>query len=104
MFASGSSTNPSPVYKPILPSKKEQSVKVKIVQATMKKTTGRPEFTQLNQTFITVTDTTANVDYISSAVQRKWGADHVLVTADGLRLDDSAQGTPTRLSFMPQSL
>ncbi len=58
----------------------------------MKKTTGQPDFSQLNQTFVTVTDITANVDYISSAVQRKWGADHVLVTADGLRLDDSAQG------------
>ena len=68
-------------------------MKVKVVQATMKKlSNGKYEFNNENQTYITVTEGTANLDYISQVVQRKWGAGYVLVTSDGLKLDDSAQG------------
>ena len=73
--------------------KKEASVKVKVVQATIKKLpSGEMEFTSENQTYVTVTEGTANLDYVSQAIQRKWGSQYVLVTYDGLKLDDSAQG------------
>ena len=68
-----------------------QSVNVKIVKATMKLgANGKPEFTPVTQTFVDVTETTANTDYILSAVQRKWGAQYVIVTSDGLQIEDGS--------------
>lgn len=89
------SGTPGPSYsgRPIFSTKKEVTVKVKVVQATMKKlSNGKNEFNNENQTYVTVTEGTANLDYVSQVVQRKWGAGYVLVTSDGLKLDDSAQG------------
>ena len=84
---------PSLAHRPIFSTKKESSVKVKVVQATLKKSPlGQLEFIRENQTYVTVTEGTANVDYVSQAIQRKWGFTYVLVTSDGLKLDDSAQG------------
>ena len=84
---------PSSSIRPVFSCKKEVSVKVKVVQATMKKLpSGRMEFKSENQTYVTVTEGTANLDYVSQAVQRKGGSHYVLVTSDGLKLDDSAQG------------
>lgn len=71
--------------------RKLSSANVKIVQATMRRVSnGKVEFTSQNQTFVDVTDITANVHYISSVIQRKWGSQYVLVTSDGLKLDDSS--------------
>ena len=71
--------------------RKSPSANVKIVQATMKRlASGKTEFVTVNQTFVDVTEITANVHYISSVVQRKWGSQYVLVTSDGLKLDDSS--------------
>ena len=68
-------------------------MKVKVVQATLRRApSGKAEFTRENQTYVTVSEATANVDYVSQAIQRKWGFNYVLVTSDGLKLDDSAQG------------
>ena len=72
-------------------SKKSSSTNVKIVQATLKRlSSGKVEFTAQNQTFIDVTEATANLHYVSTAMQRTWGVDYILVTADGLKLDDSS--------------
>lgn len=88
-----STPGPSSGVRPIFSSKKELSVKVKVVQASLKKlSSGKIEFTRENQTYVTVTEGTANVDYVTQAIQRKWGFNYVLVTADGLKFDDSAQG------------
>jgi len=48
------------------------------------------------QAFIDVTDSTANAHCITNVVQKRWGTDFQLVTADGLQLEDSSgtQGTP----------
>ena len=35
-----------------------------------------------------VCDSSANVAYITKAVQQRWGEQYVLVTADGLELED----------------
>lgn len=77
--------------------RKSPSTNVKVVQATMKRlSSGKIEFTTQNQTFVDVTEITANLHYISSVVQRKWGSQYVLVTSDGLKIDDSSgtQGKP----------
>ena len=59
---------------------------------------GEVEFMAQNQTFVDVTETTANLHYIiSTAIQRKWGPEYVVVTSDGLKLDDSS-GTQGMLS------
>ena len=71
--------------------RKTQSSSVKIIQASMKRlANGKLDFVPHNQTFVDVTEATANVNYITAAVQRRWGSDHSLVTSDGLQLDDSS--------------
>ena len=47
-------------------------------------TAGKPLFEKKGQIFIEVVDGTANVQYIQSVVQRKYGEDFVLVTTDSL--------------------
>lgn len=41
---------------------------------------------QTVQAFVDVTDNTANVNFILSMIQRKWGNEMVLVASDGLKL------------------
>ena len=68
---------------------KAQSTNVKIVQAPVKcLSSGKMEFMAQNQTFVDFTETTANLYYASSEIQRKWGPEYVLVTYNGLK-DDS---------------
>ena len=70
--------------------KKSQTFNVKVVQANLKwLPNGKPEFKQMGQLFIDITETTANVQYVQSVIQSKWGSDYILVTVDGLQLDDS---------------
>ncbi len=72
----------------------EYRYSVKIVQASFKRLpNGKPEFSQIGQVFINISETTANTHYLSSVIEKKWGADNVLVTSDGLRIEDSS-GTP----------
>ena len=79
---------------PLFTSRKASSssaVNVKIVQAIMKKGIGsRPEFKPLHVEFVKVTEETANVLYLSHVVKGKWGSEYVLVTADGMELEDSS--------------
>lgn len=70
--------------------KGQATFNVKVVQASLKwLPNGKPEFKQLGQLFVDITEATANVQHVQSVVQNRWGPDYVLVTADGLRLDDS---------------
>ena len=63
----------------------------KVVQAHFTKMPwGKFDFTKIGQTFIDVHESTANVDYITSIVQRKWGQGHILVTGDGLPIEESS--------------
>ena len=71
--------------------RKTQSCNVKIIQASVRRlSSGKLEFLPQNQTFVDVTEATANLHYVSSAVQRKWGQEYTLVTSDGLKVDDSS--------------
>ena len=60
-----------------------------------KLTNGKVEFQRLEQTHIVLEEQTANVQTVTNAVQQKWGAEFVVVTGDGLQVDDSSgtQGT-----------
>ena len=75
----------------ILSARKIQSCNVKIIQASVRHLpSGKLEFSPQNQTFVDVMEATANLHYVSSAVQRKWGQEYTLVTSDGLKVDDSS--------------
>ena len=53
---------------------------------------GKCEFANHGQTFV---DVTSNVNYIRNAVQKRWGEEYTLVTADRLEIEDSS-GTQGR--------
>lgn len=88
-------------YRQLVPvSRKANTINVKVIQAAMKRQpNGKFEFTSTGQAFIDVTDSTANVHYITNVVQKRWGADFQLVTADGLQLEDSS-GTQGNVSLI----
>ena len=95
-----SSGNNATPLRQIVPFAKKGSntINVKVVKAAMKHLgKGKVEFSSRGQTYIDVTDSTANVHYITNAVQQKWGTGFQLVTADGLALEDSSgtQGAST---------
>jgi hypothetical protein len=63
---------------------------VKIIKANMTKNhKGKPDFEPLSQTFISLVEATANLDYILTTMQRRWGQDYRVVTGDGIELEDS---------------
>lgn len=51
---------------------------------------GKAEFSAENQIFISVSEGNANVHFIQNVVQQKWGRSYVLVTSDGLSIEDSS--------------
>lgn len=64
---------------------------MKVVKANMTKLpNGKVEFERLEQTHISLDDRSANVHTVNNAVQLKWGGDFVVVTGDGLEVDDSS--------------
>ena len=69
--------------KPIVNAKRssQTSINVKVVQAKLSfAENNKPEFEVNNQTFIEVSEETANINYIFGAVQRKWGDCYTVVT------------------------
>jgi len=42
-----------------------------------------------DQLHIHLTESTANVDSVVSTIQQARGSDHIMVTSDGLRIDNS---------------
>ena len=87
-----STSSSGTTYRPIFSSsRKGQSLNLKVIQANLTRVSnGKVEFTHTGQTFIDLSESTANVHYITSVVQTKWGHDYVLVTSDGLRIEDSS--------------
>ena len=51
---------------------------------------GKLIFTKTGQAFIDVNEMTANINYITTVCQSRWGEGYKVVTADGLPIDDSA--------------
>lgn len=76
---------------PFTARKSMPSVSVKVVQATMsRQASGKPSFNKLGQTYLDLTDATANVSYVKHMIRQRWGAEYTLVTLDGLELEDSS--------------
>ena len=93
--ASYKTNPPPPAFKSVIPAKQSKgpSYTVKIVKAEMERSrTGKVDFTQEAQMHVDLIETTANVEYVLSEVQRRWGDQYVLVTIDGLELED-CEGT-----------
>lgn len=99
--AVGSHFDPSPASsscnvvtpsRPVFTTKRPLEFNLKVIQATMKRLhrLGKVEFTQQCQTFIDIREDTANAIHITSMIQIKWGNDYVLVTKDGLPIEDCA--------------
>ena len=98
---SGSTYVATPVApRPLFTSGKKShvpTVNVKVVQASMERLpSGKCEFSHMGQMCVDVTESTANVNYIRSVVQKRWGSDYSLVRADGLQIEDNSrtQGVP----------
>jgi len=49
----------------------------------------KPEFYYQQKPVIEINATTANFEYILGVVRGKWGKEYVLVTQDGLMLEES---------------
>ena len=71
-----------------------QTANVKVVQAKVKRNRAeKPQFSPMSSMYVEVTEGTANVQFLSQAIQGKWGGDHVIVLADGLIIEN---GTGTQ--------
>ena len=62
------------------------SFTLKLVQANITRTGRRVEFHVTDQTFVTITESSAHTDFLATAAHQKWGSDHAIVTKDGLKL------------------
>ncbi len=73
---------------------------MKILKAEMSTSrTGKVDFEQSAQMHIDVTETTANVCHLLREVHQKWGEGYVLVTLNGLQLED-CEGTRGKMVFV----
>ena len=79
-----------PATSSVLAQRRLPSFSLKMLKATMiRRGRGKVEFTPSSQTYIDLVDTTANLEHIMAVLHRRWGSDYVLVTSDGLELEDS---------------
>ena len=68
-------------------------MKIKIIRAKMDSSrSGKVEFTQEAQMHLDIAESTANVHHIFREVHQRWGEEYVIVTVDGLELED-CEGT-----------
>jgi len=63
---------------------------LKIVKARIVKNGRRVQFIPNFQLFMRLVESTANVDSITTAAREEWGTDILIVTHDGLRIENSA--------------
>lgn len=84
-----SSSLPSPFFRSVIAPKRVPSFNLKVVKAKMHRNGRKTEFQPIHQTFIELVDSTANVEHILAIIRRRWGPDYILVTQDGLPLEDA---------------
>ena len=65
------------------------SFSLKVIKADVHRIGKKIDFQPQSQTFIDLVDSTANVEHILGVVQRRRGSDYMLVTQDGLQLEES---------------
>ena len=87
---------PPPAFKSVIPKpscSKEQVASVKVVRAVMNTSrSGKTEFTPEAQMHLDISESTANVEHVTMEVKQRWGEQYIVVTADGLELED-CEGT-----------
>ena len=76
--------------RPIFTTKKPLESTVKITKASINRMSGRVGKEFEAQIFIDIREDTANVTYLNSMIQSKWGSNYVIVTSDGLPIEDCA--------------
>ena len=85
------SSGTSSAAKPFFAKKGSSTINVKILKAIVKKGTGNKlEFKSLHQEFVEITESTANVHYLTHVAKEKWGYEYILCTADGIVIEDSS--------------
>ena len=79
--------------RPIFSAKKitsDSSFTLKIIQArVIYGSNSKLSFVNSGQMFTSISESTATVPYLSTVIQDKWGEGYVLVTSDGLKVEDS---------------
>ena len=79
-----------PSEAPHFASRKNKTCRIKVFQASLRRlSNGKCEFSIMGHIFIDVDESTANVNYIRSVVQRKCGAEYTLVSADGYEVENT---------------
>ena len=86
---SATPTSIPPSFRSVTASKRQLSFSLKVVKVTMCRRKNKPEFQPVTQTFIDLVDSIANLEHILSIIQRRWGSEYIIVTNDGLPLEDS---------------
>ena len=84
---------------------KTKSYNLKIIRASMTMTGRTAHFQHLRQT-LEMVDSTANLEYVVTLVQKRWGPEYVIVTNDGLKLEESpaTQGRPIIIAVPRQGV
>ena len=62
----------------------------KVMKAEKRLHGGKVEFSPLEVAHVELKPSTANVLYIQSYIQKKWGEDYTIVGNDGLKICDSS--------------
>ena len=62
-------------------------IKAEPIQTRHKK---KIEFKEISQIFVELEEATANVNYILGVVKRKWGPNYIIVTSDGLPIEEGS--------------
>ena len=85
-----SSLPPPPTFRSVTAPRWVPSFSLKMLKAKLTKN-GRqkPDFEPLNQTYIELVESTANLEHILVLVRRRWGSEYTIVKNDGIELEDS---------------
>ncbi len=76
---------------------------MQVVKASIRWTAkGKPEFEAESQLLLDLTESTANLENILSSVRDQWGSRYILVTNDGIQIEETSGsiGTLTVLVLM----
>ena len=81
-----------PMFRSVVAPKKVPTSLIKIMKAKMTLTAkkgGKPEFQCTGQMYVELTDATASVGHICEAVREQWGSEYVVVSVEGLEIEDT---------------
>ena len=85
-----SHTPPSGFHSVVAP-KRLPTFSIKIVKANIVNAFRRkPEFVSISQTFVELTESTANLTYVLGVIHKRWGQQYTLVTNDAIELTDDS--------------